>query len=293
MSVFLRVLEYYPGVLILTTNRVGEFDEAFKSRIHVSLYYPKLKQESTFTIWETHIRRIKESQMNIDLEEDKIRQFYHNFWNNNVKEKKSSRQWNGRQIKNAFQTAVALANWDFHDGAQGAKLKRPLVRAKHFELVATTGAHFDDYISEMYNITDRDVHAVLAEREEIRRDDRSDEEESDDPSTRRRRRKGLQSRLNSGRRATRKEVVVEDEEDEDEEVSKPSAALRKAEIELELLKLKGKKKVTSEDSIRIAELRLELLKLGGRDEDATEGPSKRGQKNESFADDDDEVEDDW
>jgi hypothetical protein len=39
LIVFLRVLEYYSGILFLTTNRVGIMDEAFKSRIHVSLYY--------------------------------------------------------------------------------------------------------------------------------------------------------------------------------------------------------------------------------------------------------------
>jgi len=38
VSVFLRILEYYSGILFLTTNRVGTIDEAFKSRIHVSLY---------------------------------------------------------------------------------------------------------------------------------------------------------------------------------------------------------------------------------------------------------------
>ena len=32
VSVFLRVLEYYEGILILTSNRVGTFDEAFKSQ---------------------------------------------------------------------------------------------------------------------------------------------------------------------------------------------------------------------------------------------------------------------
>lgn len=42
VSVFLRVLEYYNGLLFLTTNRVGTIDEAFKSRIHLSLYYVSL-----------------------------------------------------------------------------------------------------------------------------------------------------------------------------------------------------------------------------------------------------------
>ena len=35
VSVFLRTLEYYDGILILTSNRAGTFDEAFKSRIQV------------------------------------------------------------------------------------------------------------------------------------------------------------------------------------------------------------------------------------------------------------------
>ncbi|OBT88775.1 hypothetical protein VE02_02394 [Pseudogymnoascus sp. 03VT05] len=42
VSVFLRVLEYYDGILILTSNRVGTFDEAFKSRIQLALHYDSL-----------------------------------------------------------------------------------------------------------------------------------------------------------------------------------------------------------------------------------------------------------
>ncbi|KAK8087324.1 hypothetical protein PG994_002298 [Apiospora phragmitis] len=38
LSVFLRVLEYYEGILILTSNRVGTFDEALKSRILMLLH---------------------------------------------------------------------------------------------------------------------------------------------------------------------------------------------------------------------------------------------------------------
>lgn len=47
VSVFLRVLEYYNGLLFLTTNRVGTIDEAFKSRIHLSLYYVSLTNSKT------------------------------------------------------------------------------------------------------------------------------------------------------------------------------------------------------------------------------------------------------
>ncbi|RSL94940.1 hypothetical protein CDV31_014115 [Fusarium ambrosium] len=43
----LRVLEYYTGILFPTTNRIDDFDEAFASRVHMSLYYPKLDEEKT------------------------------------------------------------------------------------------------------------------------------------------------------------------------------------------------------------------------------------------------------
>lgn len=42
VSVFLRVVEYYEGIMFFTTNRVSTIDEAFQSRIHVSLEYPEL-----------------------------------------------------------------------------------------------------------------------------------------------------------------------------------------------------------------------------------------------------------
>lgn len=35
---FLRALDYYSGVIVMTTNRVGTLDEAVQSRVHISLY---------------------------------------------------------------------------------------------------------------------------------------------------------------------------------------------------------------------------------------------------------------
>ncbi|KAF6831645.1 hypothetical protein CMUS01_07262 [Colletotrichum musicola] len=66
VSVFLRVLEYYEGILFLTTNRVGTFDEAFKSRIHMSLYYPPLNHIQTSKIWKTNIKKVQENGIEID-----------------------------------------------------------------------------------------------------------------------------------------------------------------------------------------------------------------------------------
>jgi hypothetical protein len=169
--VFLRVLEYYSGVLMLTTNRVGSFDEAFRSRIHVSLYYPKLGKEETSEIWEMNLRRIKEANdVDIEIDEAGIKKFYKQHWKAN--EKKTSRRWNGRQIKNAFQTALALANWDFHDNTN-SKSTRPKLEASHFKQVAKTSNHFDDYLAEVFREGEdqyADMFAMIAKREGLRND---------------------------------------------------------------------------------------------------------------------------
>ena len=47
----MRTLEYYDGILILTSNRVGTFDEAFKSRIQLSLRYKRLQRHQRKQIW--------------------------------------------------------------------------------------------------------------------------------------------------------------------------------------------------------------------------------------------------
>lgn len=120
-SVFLRVLECYSGILILTTNRVGDFDEAVKSRVHCALYYPPLDRRNTKKIWKMNLdllQRQNESpdcNMPVRFDRKEILEFADSHW-------KDGSRWNGRQIKNAFQTAVALADWDSLRGSAGATL---------------------------------------------------------------------------------------------------------------------------------------------------------------------------
>ena len=52
VSVFLRKLEYFQGVMFLTTNRVKSFDDAIKSRITLALRYDSLPPATRRIIWE-------------------------------------------------------------------------------------------------------------------------------------------------------------------------------------------------------------------------------------------------
>ncbi|CAE6423965.1 unnamed protein product [Rhizoctonia solani] len=57
VSIFLRVLEYHTGVLILTTNRIRTFDKAFVSRFSIAIHYPDLDQMSRLLIWKEFLVR--------------------------------------------------------------------------------------------------------------------------------------------------------------------------------------------------------------------------------------------
>jgi SpoVK/Ycf46/Vps4 family AAA+-type ATPase len=57
VSVFLRELEHYDGILFLTTNRLQTFDRAIISRIHVSVKYDELGRDSREAIWRFFVER--------------------------------------------------------------------------------------------------------------------------------------------------------------------------------------------------------------------------------------------
>jgi hypothetical protein len=50
---FLRLLDYYRGILFLTTNRAEVLDHAVLSRVMIKLHYPDLDQAARAVIWRT------------------------------------------------------------------------------------------------------------------------------------------------------------------------------------------------------------------------------------------------
>lgn len=55
VCVFLRKLEYYDGIMFLTTNRVETIDEAFASRIHMPLRFDALNESARKHVWKGHL----------------------------------------------------------------------------------------------------------------------------------------------------------------------------------------------------------------------------------------------
>lgn len=98
VSIFLRLLEYFQGILFLTTNRVEVFDDAFVSRIHLSLRYGDLSQKAKKAVWKTFITKVRDAEgMQVEDISDKDL------------DDLSRRALNGRQIKNIVRAAQALA----------------------------------------------------------------------------------------------------------------------------------------------------------------------------------------
>ncbi len=51
VGIFLRLMDYYPGLMFLTTNREDIIDKAFLSRVTLALRYPDLNREARAQIW--------------------------------------------------------------------------------------------------------------------------------------------------------------------------------------------------------------------------------------------------
>ena len=91
VGVFLRLLEYYNGILFMTTNRVNHIDAAFYSRISLAIKYPELSTDAKKHIWTLHL-----SLYDIHLSNKDISTL-------------STANLNGRQIKNCIRLTTALA----------------------------------------------------------------------------------------------------------------------------------------------------------------------------------------
>lgn len=100
VSIFLRQLEYFQGILFLTTNRVETFDDAFQSRIHIALRYDALDMRAKKTIFKMFVERARAQQK---TDKDSISFSEADY------DSLARHDLNGRQIKNTVIRAQALA----------------------------------------------------------------------------------------------------------------------------------------------------------------------------------------
>ncbi|KAI8630080.1 hypothetical protein F5Y19DRAFT_431078 [Xylariaceae sp. FL1651] len=242
VSVFLRTLEYYSGILFLTTNRVGHIDRAFKSRIHLSLLYKKLNRERTIQIWDNNISRIQKEFNDEGKKIDLRRLEILDFAKKHYKELRDSDDlivWNGRQIRNAFQTAIAIAAYDANNNSSGGVEAVPVVGASQFQMVARSARQFDSYLKQVKTHHDTD----LAKMDEERDDDftsTTDEEESRRPKKRAKRNKKASKKR---KRSKHNESSEDSDEDSEKSMNDPEDSSKDSDSDDEKRAwLAGKKK---------------------------------------------------
>ena len=93
VGVFLRVLEYYRGVLFMTTNRGTSIDDAIVSRMTARFRYKMPSKEEQVDLW-----KVLAAQNNIEIEGKEIGLIV-----------QSNKGMTGRDIKNVLKLAYVLA----------------------------------------------------------------------------------------------------------------------------------------------------------------------------------------
>ncbi|KAF2801840.1 P-loop containing nucleoside triphosphate hydrolase protein [Mytilinidion resinicola] len=96
-TAFLRHIEFYNGLLFLTTNYKGRFDDAFHSRMHVTIKYPDLSPGSRSNIW---CSLLTQSPRKPGIDDS---------WTDLAYDVLGRLQTNGRQIKNSIMTACRVS----------------------------------------------------------------------------------------------------------------------------------------------------------------------------------------
>lgn len=124
------MLEYYEGIIFLTTNRLGTMDIAFQSRISIAIKYQTLDTDMRRNIWQNFINLLDSSEAAAKRElTERLDEI---------------QEWplNGRQIRNVLTMAQSVAGTD---GLPKRSLNYELV-----EEVANETLKFQDYFEDAY-----------------------------------------------------------------------------------------------------------------------------------------------
>ncbi|KAK7433891.1 AAA family [Colletotrichum acutatum] len=134
VSVFLRVLEYYQGIMFLTTNQIAQFDAAIPSRIHVSIQYDSLKSDQMAKIFSGFLEPLERKNL-IDDYRDIQKWLIEDVYDVG---------FDGRQIRNIVTTALGLARADGSAKLGKHHLKTVFLNARSFK--KEFEVQFDRYI---------------------------------------------------------------------------------------------------------------------------------------------------
>lgn len=86
-------MEYYRGILFLTTNRIGHIDDAIMSRVHLVVRYERLTPMAGNKIWDQFVEKVMEERENVSVDKRATAHVKEFFEDPEI-------EWNGREIRN-------------------------------------------------------------------------------------------------------------------------------------------------------------------------------------------------
>jgi AAA+ superfamily predicted ATPase len=147
VSVLLRVLEYSQGIIIMTSNRVGVFDEAVRSRINLAVRYPQLTKDQSSAIFNYFINQLGSNVEHCLEGRYEV-----------VVDATNNSNLNGRQIRNVISAALSLARYEA--SKTGATLGNNFsetegqifLEENHIRQVCEAVTDFDDYLIAVHGV---------------------------------------------------------------------------------------------------------------------------------------------
>jgi hypothetical protein len=92
----LRELEYFQGIIFLTTNLYSTIDTAFRSRVNIHLLFSPLPASSRLLLWEKFLARLPNDNHSLTKTIEGL--------NKEMLGELAKWELNGREIKNAIKT---------------------------------------------------------------------------------------------------------------------------------------------------------------------------------------------
>lgn len=155
-------MERCRSILFLTTNRIGSFDDAFISRIHITIYYPDFTDEQREKVWKIFFDKLIKDRGDIMRVPIDTKDYING-------QEVRALNWNGREIRNgeqaltmhhigtssstdsvflflAVQTAVALADFEGATDEEG----KILLKDTHIQQIVRMSTGFKDYLDALH-----------------------------------------------------------------------------------------------------------------------------------------------
>ncbi|ERF68995.1 hypothetical protein EPUS_06682 [Endocarpon pusillum Z07020] len=170
VSKFLRTVEYFNGILFMTTNRLETMDVAFRSRIQMAIEYKSFSKATRRKIWSNIINRVKDEESREELLEEL--------------DYLKGLDLNGREIQNVVKMAQSMALGISHSSSGKIKgtveRKQACLNISHIKKAADEALSFQKYFKDQKEVSRSHLQVNIQGKRKGQRNNHESDDESDD-----------------------------------------------------------------------------------------------------------------